>query len=166
VAGVAALCAQAHAQSQNTSGDETKLVNLSRPKQPVQQVNEVPTTDPVVLLGVQRTAATSGEGAVPGKPAEVAPLVPAGGDVIIEDTKKKAAEIASLEEQIQDKMKRIALLMRLFVNDEKSFIVDPAHPQTDKSAQDRRKYEQDELLWETAELAKLKARLNAKTAVR
>ena len=82
-----------------------------------------------------------------------------------DDTAKKAAEIASLQQQIQDKTKKIAFLMRLFVNDERPFLNDPSNQSVDGAIQDRRKYEQDELLYETAELAKLKNRLNQLTAV-
>ena len=77
-----------------------------------------------------------------------------------EDPEKRAAEMASLEKQIQDKQKRIVLLMRLFVNDERPFLNDPGNPKGDEASQERRKYEQDELLWETSQLAKLKAGLN------
>ena len=77
-----------------------------------------------------------------------------GGD----EAAKKAAEIALVEKQIKDKQKRITLLMRLFVDDEQTFLRDPGNAAVDGAAVERRQYEQDELQWETAELAKLKAR--------
>lgn len=162
VAAVAGIAAGAPAQNQNATTDETKSINVSGPKKPVHKLNEVANTDPVVLLGVKRTAADAAENAKPEKSlAETAgPATSAERTAGAEGTEKKAAEIASLEKQIKDKMTRITLLMRLFVNDEKAFIVDPANPKGDEATQDRRRYEQDELLWETAELAKLKARLN------
>jgi hypothetical protein len=167
MAGLIGFGASAHAQSQATPSEAATLVNVSGPKKPVHKLNEVPTTDSVVLLGAKWLAASPGEGVAPGKPpAEVAAPVPTDGDATAETTAKKAAEIVSLEKQIRDNMIRITLLMRLFVNDEKPFIVDPANPKGDEATQDRRKYEQDELLWETAELAKLKARLNAITAAK
>lgn len=47
--------------------------------------------------------------------------------------------------------------MRLFVNDEKKYVIDPTNPQVDPAIKERRKYEQDELLYKTAKLANLKA---------
>lgn len=103
------------------------IVNASGPKNPVHKLNEVPSTDPVVLRGVKREAANSAESAAAEKSA--APGASSTENAATaDDTQKKVAEIASLEKQIQDKMKRIMLLMRLFVKDEKPFIVDPANP--------------------------------------
>ena len=50
--------------------------------------------------------------------------------------------------------------MRLFVADERRFLNDPANQNVPEAAHDERRYEQDELLWETGELARLKHRLN------
>jgi hypothetical protein len=73
------------------------------------------------------------------------------------ETACKAAEIASVEQQIKDKQKRIVLLLRLFVEDERGFVNDPSNVNVDSTVAERRRYEQDELHWETAELARLKA---------
>jgi hypothetical protein len=78
----------------------------------------------------------------------------------------KAAEIVSIEQQIKDKQKRIVLLMRLFVEDERAFVNEPANVKVETAVAERRRYEQDELHWETAELARLKARLRELTASR
>ena len=83
-----------------------------------------------------------------------------------EGVAKKATEIASLEKQIQDKQKRILLLMQLFVNDEQGFLRDPGGHQVDPEERERRQSEQNELHEETAQLAQLKARLNELTAAR
>lgn len=171
LAGVVGICGVARAQSQNSPGDGAKKTDASRPQRPVHKLNEVPTTDSVVLLGVKRAGTGAVEsvggaqnGAGPAQAASAPKLnIPVAAT---DDPEKKAAEIASLQKQIQDKMKRITFLMRLFVDDEKAFIVDPANPKGDGASQERRKYEQDELLWETAELARLKARLNEITAAR
>ena len=72
-------------------------------------------------------------------------------------------EIASLEKQIQEKQKRITLLMKLFVDDEKEFLKNSGAAEMNPVAQERRRYEQDELRWETAELAKMRGRLEALT---
>jgi hypothetical protein len=83
-----------------------------------------------------------------------------------EDADRKAAQIASLERQIQDKQKRILLLMRLFVTDEQRFLRDPGENQVDGEIKERRQSEQVELHAETAGLAQLKAKLNELTAAR
>jgi hypothetical protein len=49
-----------------------------------------------------------------------------------EDADRKAAQIASLEKHIQDKQKRILLLMRLFVTDEQGFLRNPGDSQDDR----------------------------------
>jgi hypothetical protein len=50
------------------------------------------------------------------------------------------------------------------VNDEKAFVIDPSNANADALVTaERRQYEQDELRWETAELAKFKARLKELT---
>ena len=74
--------------------------------------------------------------------------------------KSKAEELAETERLIKDKQKKILLLLRLFATDEQMFLRDPSAAEKDASIQERRKYSQDELLWETAELARLKKRLN------
>jgi hypothetical protein len=56
--------------------------------------------------------------------------------------------------------------MRLFVDDERAFLNDPENAPVNGAAAERRQYEQDELRWETAELAKMKARLREITAGR
>jgi hypothetical protein len=67
----------------------------------------VPSDDSIVRLAVK-----------PAQPASVAADTAKASGATPEDITKKAAEIASLEEQIQDKQKKILLLMQLFVNDE------------------------------------------------
>jgi hypothetical protein len=83
-----------------------------------------------------------------------------------EDADKKAAQIAALEKQIQDKQKKILLLMRLFVTDEQEFLRNPGDSQVDREIKERRQSEQEELHAETAGLAQLKAKLNELTAAR
>ena len=152
-----ALCPEVRAQNQNASPDSGAA--QSGPKKPVRKPDQVKTNDPVAQLAVKRAPEAAGNATE----AQAPPSAEQSSDATTastEETEKKAAEIASLEKQIQDKTKRITFLMRLFVTDERPFLNDPANQKVDETAQDRRKYEQDELLWETAELAKLKARLN------
>jgi len=159
------MCAETRAQSgsEPASAESVKVQTVSGPKKPVRKPDQVLTDDSVALLAVKRAPAAT-EPATAGAPASETSGKPE--DAAAEGPEKKAAELASLEKQIQEKTKRIALLMRLFVNDERPFLNDPGNPEGDEAAQERRKYEQDELLWETAELAKLKARLNALTAAK
>ena len=152
--GLVGTSASLRAQSPNGSTEAAKTQSENGPKKPVRKPDQVLTDDPVALLTVRKAppyiAPATAQGV--GKATDEMGAVP-------EDPEKRAAEIASLEKQIQDKQKRIVLLMRLFVNDERPFLNDPGNPKGDEASQDRRKYEQDELLWETSQLAKLKARL-------
>jgi hypothetical protein len=111
--------------------------------------------DSIVRLAV---APAQKQGAMPGATKE--------SNATPEDGSKRAAEIASLEKQIQDKQGKILLLMQLFVNDEQGFLRDPGGQQADPEVKERRQSEQNELHTETAQLAQLKARLNELTGAR
>jgi hypothetical protein len=125
--------------------------NTPAVQRPVRKPDQVITTDSIARLALRDASDT---------------VVPASGAAGVKkeqtatenDATKKSAEIAVLDQQIQDKQKRIALLLRLFVNDERAFLMDPANAKADGAVAERCRYEQDELRWETAELAKLKAR--------
>jgi hypothetical protein len=109
---------------------------------PARKNDQVITDDPIALLAVQRDASSVAQTTKP-----------------TADTRPDAdTALGSLEKLIKEKQSRIVLLLRLFVDDEKKFVMDPTNPAVDAAAKERRKYEQDELLYETAELAKLKAR--------
>lgn len=140
-------CAGVRAQTQDPSGganaNGTKSVVVPKP---VRKPDQVTTDDSIALLAVRRTPET-----VAGARLE------SGGVGSAEP--QGVPEITELQQQIKDKQKRIALLMRLFVEDERQFVIDPGNVTADPAAAERRRYEQDELRWETAELAKLKARL-------
>jgi len=149
------------AQSPNGTAEAAKTESKKGPNKPVRKPDQVITNDPVALLAVRKAPPYIA-------PAATQPAATATDEAgtVPEDTEKRAAEIALLEKQIQDKQKKIVLLMRLFVTDERPFLDNPGNPKGDEASQDRRKYEQDELLWETSELAKLKTKLNALTAAR
>lgn len=123
------------------------------PKKPTRKVEFVTTTDPVALLAVRRAdillapALTRIDGS------------PSDGNAL-GDEKTEATELAETERLIKEKQKRILLLLRLFATDEQMFLRDPSAAEKDPRVQERRKYSQDELLWETAELARLKKRMN------
>jgi hypothetical protein len=143
-------CARVHAQSPtaaaNSGGKQTSVMV----EKPVRKTDQVVTDDSIALLAVRRGPAATAE--------PVAPLATekkTESSVAGNDGERKTEEIAALQQQIKDKQKRIAFLLRLFVDDEKAFLVDPSNANTDPVATERRQYEQDELRWETAELGKL-----------
>jgi hypothetical protein len=125
------------------------------PKKPTRKMEFVTTTDSVAALAVRRGPQ------IPETPA-LQPKVDASEEISVpaDETAKRAAEIALTEKLIKEKQQRIALLLRLFATDEQMFLRDPSAAEKDPGVKERRKYSQDELLWETAELAKLKTRLN------
>jgi hypothetical protein len=144
-------CGRVHAQSQDTAtASDSKQASVVVEK-PVRKPDQVLTNDSIALLAVSRTAAAT--------VASAAVDTKSGGKLTLNESERKEEEIATLEQQIKDKQKRIALLMRLFVDDEKAFLIDPGNANADPAVAERRRYEQDELRWETAELGKLRARL-------
>jgi hypothetical protein len=144
-------CAGVRAQNQDTRASSDSKPSSAVVAKPVRRAEQVLTDDPIALLAVRRTpAAAMAAGAADGK---------RNSDWTLGEAGRKTEEIATLQQQIKDKQKRIALLMRLFVDDEKAFVVDPANANADSAAAERRRYEQDELRWEAAEVGKLKSRL-------
>ena len=146
---VLSVAGGAWAQSPDAAVGAAQNTTNTVPK-PARKPDQVITNDSIALLAGRRAA-----------PMIVAPEAEAAKKdeaAAADEAAKKAAEIASVEKQIKDKQKRITLLMRLFVDDEQTFLRDPGNTQGDPAAVERRQYEQDELRWETAELAKLKAR--------
>jgi len=150
VAGMLCVCEVSWAQSQEKPAEAPKTETKSGPAKPTRNTGWVTTTDPVALLTVRR-APKAVEA-----PADETANAETGTPV---DTTTKSGEIAELEKQIQIKQKKIALLMRLFATDERPFLNDPGDTTVETTAQERRKYEQDELLYETAELAKMRGQL-------
>lgn len=128
---------------------------------PTRKPDQVITNDSIALLAVPRVPAVI-----------VPPTVDDARGVTkerssdVDEGARKAAEIASVEQQIKEKQKRITLLMRLFVDDERTFLIDPGNVKVDAAVAERRRYEQDELRWETAELARLTERWKELTSSR
>jgi len=79
--------------------------------------------------------------------------------VVPQDPEKRQAEITALEQQIKEKQLKIELLMHMFVLDEQAFLKDPSGQYEDEEARAKRKFEQEELLQESKEVARLRARL-------
>ena len=161
LAGTLSVCEASWAQSPENAVETAKNQKKAGPQKPTRDTGWVATNDPVSLLSVRKSPRLV---AAPPTEGDAAAASAGQGASATDDTTKKAAEMAAVEKQIQDKQKRIALLMRLFVKDERLFLNDPENTHGDPTAQDRRKYEQDELLYETAELAKLKVKLQELTA--
>jgi len=157
VAGLLSVCEVSWAQSQEKPAESTKNQTETGPRKPVHKPDWVVTDDSIARLAVPRTprlAEAPAAGAANSATATAKEV-----SATPEDAAAKNAEIAALEKQIQDKQKRIALLMRLFVNDERPFLVNPGDVAANSAAQERRKYEQDELLYEAAEIARLRERV-------
>ena len=70
------------------------------------------------------------------------------------------SEIASLQQEIKNKQKRLELLMHMFVADERPFLIDPSSTTADQDTVAKRRFEQDELHKNSAEIALLRARLD------
>jgi len=139
----------------NTASEATQVKDARAVQRPVRKPDQVITNDTIGLLAVRRAPRIL--------PAEVA-AVPAAAPnegAAADAATKRAAEMASLEKEVKDRQRRVALLMKLFVNDEKEFLKCGGAAEADPAVQERRKYEQDELRWETAELAKVTARLES-----
>jgi uncharacterized protein YeeX (DUF496 family) len=125
---------------------------------PVRKTDWVRTDDPIALLAGGDTedfkgAPLRGGSTLPETAKASAESAPMRGEAA-----KKNEEIAAIEKQIVEKQKRIVLLMRLFVNDEPAFLIDPTNKDVETAVRERRKYEQDELLFESAEIARLRAK--------
>lgn len=144
-------CARVHAQSRDAATSSDSRQTSVVVAKPVRKPDQVLTDDSIALLAVRRKPATTvASAAIDGKTSS---------NLAFDEAGRKTEEIAAVQQQIKDKQRRIALLMRLFVDDEKAFLMDPAGGNTDRVAAERRRYEQDELRWETAELEKLKTKL-------
>jgi len=70
----------------------------------------------------------------------------------------------ALEHQIKEKQRRIELLMRMFVLDEQAFLMDPSGQSEDEEVRAKRKFEQEELLQQGKDIARLRTRLDLLTA--
>ncbi len=113
-------------------------------------------TDDDIALLAPRPAANPAETPKTDAAAESAAREPAADP---QDPEKRKAEIAALEQQIKEKQLKIQLLMRMFVLDEEAFLKDPSGQSEEEEARAKRRFEQEELLQEGKEVARLRARL-------
>jgi len=113
------------------------------------------TDDDIALLAPQPTAnpAETPKAETAAEPAtKASPEAP-------QNPEERKAEIAALEQQIKEKQLKIQLLMRMFVLDEQAFLKDPSGQSEEEEARAKRRFEQEELLQEGKEVARLRARL-------
>jgi hypothetical protein len=76
---------------------------------------------------------------------------------------KPLTEIASLQQEIKNKQKRLELLMHMFVADERPFLIDPGSIPVDQDTVTKRRFEQEELHKASAAIAALQAKLDQLT---
>jgi hypothetical protein len=121
------------------------------------QVKKTPAlTDDDIALLAPRPAANSAE--TPKTDAAAEPATKASAEAP-QNPEERKAEIAALEKQVKEKQRKIQLLMRMFVLDEEAFLKDPSGQSEEEEARAKRRYEQEELLQEGKEVARLRARL-------
>jgi len=140
------------AQSQDPPSSTGKPQTPAPVKKPVHKTRVVKSNDPIIRLG-DRPA----ESPAPQPP----PAAPNDAAALSSDPAQRKAEIAALEKEIRERKRKVELLMRLFVTDEKAFLLNPTNPNEDATTREQRRYEQDELHYETAEVARLQGRLDA-----
>jgi hypothetical protein len=121
------------------------------------QVKKTPAlTDDDIALLAARPAANPAE--TPKAETAAEPATKASAEAA-QDPDKRQMEIAALEQQIKEKQLKIQLLMRMFVLDEEAFLKDPSGQSEEEEARAKRRFEQEELLQEGKEVARLRARL-------
>lgn len=79
------------------------------------------------------------------------------------DTETLKVELARLRQEIKDKQRKVELLMHMFVTDEQVFVRDPTREYGETDEEMKRRYEQEELRRQTAELGRMRARLESLT---
>jgi len=164
-AGILLFPAALRAQTEDKSASAEKPQTSAAPKKPVHKPHVVTSNDSIVRLAERPDARAAESSSAQSGAAEPANAAAKESASTADDPAQRKAEIAALEKQIAEKRKRVELLMRLFVTDEKAFLKDPLSPEEDAATQERRKYEQQELLWEGSEVARLQARLEALKAL-
>lgn len=154
--GVAGVCLAQQAKSQ--VAEVKQLVRVNELTGTMVKKGPVKTTDDISLLGSDAPVKSAEEG----KP--LAKDGTAGATLIAGSPEKLQAERVAVEQQIKDKQKRVEFLMHMFVADERAFLVDPSGPAADQEIAAKRRFEQDELHKETAEIATLRVKLEQMTA--
>ena len=118
-------------------------------------------TDDAIALLALRTAVNPTETSK--TEAAVKPGAPGSAEVP-ESSEKKHSEIGAMGQQVKEKQSKIELLMHMFVLDEQTFLRDPSGLHEDEETRAKRQFEQQELLGEARELARLQTRFSLLTA--
>ena len=84
-------------------------------------------------------------------------------DAPVADGDKAHVEIVAVRQEIKDKQRKLELLMKMFVTDEQTFIRNPSGQSGDDDLAMKRRYEQEELRKQAAEIGQLRARLDVLT---
>jgi hypothetical protein len=113
----------------------------------------VTTDDDIAKLTVRKNS----------KPEEV--LVAKRVEAPVVDRDKAQAEIVAVRQELKDKQRKLELLMKMFVTDEQTFIRNPSGQYGDDDLSMKRRYEQEELRKQAAEIGQLRARLDALTKI-
>jgi hypothetical protein len=154
--GVAGICLGQQSKAQVAEVEQ--LVRVNEPHGTMVKKVPVKTTDDISLLGSD----------VPAKSAEGSKSLSqdgtGGATAIAESGEKLQAEMVAVEQQIKDKQKKVEFPMHMFVADERAFLIDPDGPAANQDAVAKRRFEQDELHKETAEIAALRGKLEQMTA--
>jgi len=114
-------------------------------------------TDDLISLLAERPPAKSAETPTAEAAADAAARESAE---VPQDPEKRKAEIVALEQLIKEKQRRIEFLMRMFVLDERAFLVDPSGQSEHEEVRAKRKFEQEELLQQGKEIVRLQKRLD------
>jgi len=137
------------AQSKSQRPDDTSAREADGAGGTLIKKSPVTTDDDIAKLTVRK----------PNKPAPM--LVAKSMDAPMIDPDKAEAEIAALRKEIKDKQRKLELLMKMFVTDEQPFIRNPSGQSGEDDLQMKRRYEQEELRQQAAEIGRLRARLDA-----
>jgi hypothetical protein len=117
----------------------------------------VKTTDDISLLETDRPEKNPEVSKVSVEDAE------SGAPGVADSPEKLQAEMVAVQQQIKGKQKRVEFLMHMFVTDERAFLIDPGGQSADPDTAAKRRFEQEELHKETAEIAVLRAKLELLT---
>lgn len=79
------------------------------------------------------------------------------------DRDKAQVELVALRQEIQEKQRKLELLMKMFVADEQTFIRNPGGESGDDDLAMKRRYEQAELRKQAVEIGQLRERLDVLT---
>jgi type IV secretory pathway VirB10-like protein len=158
--GILSVPGVCRAQSQTQSPDAQRSPIADEVRGTPVKKTPAPTDDAIALLA-PRPAANPAETLATDAAARPAAKETAEAP---QDPEQRKVEMAALQQQIKEKQRRIQLLMRMFVLDEQTFLKDTSGNSENDEARAKRRFEQEELLREGKEVARLQARLDSLAA--